>query len=223
MVCCAVEKKFKSKTGNKWGDRGSFVPKKNLYTLLDMADDVRTCVRRTADRSLLTNVTHAQDDDEEELRAALEALDGDDAAAGPSSAPTVEPCSLPATTQKLLRLITDDTTFMHAMGKMDIDTKKLPLGKLSTKQVDRGFEILSDIEDVIEGNKSRARLAELCSEFYTVIPHAFGRRQPPLIADRDTVQKKCTCWCSFRANVWFLRLMCPVGCCNWCRAPQSTC
>ena len=36
------EKKFRSKTRNKWSDRSSFKPAPGKYTLIDMADDDET-------------------------------------------------------------------------------------------------------------------------------------------------------------------------------------
>ncbi len=33
-------------------------------------------------------------------------------------------------------------------------------------------------------------MAELSSRFYTIIPHDFGRRIPPVMADHETLQKK---------------------------------
>ena len=35
-----------------------------------------------------------------------------------------------------------------------------------------------------------SRLSELTSRFYTIIPHDFGRRVPPVIRDSETLQKK---------------------------------
>ena len=37
---------------------------------------------------------------------------------------------------------------------------------------------------------SGAKLSELTSKFYTIIPHDFGRKVPPVIRDPETLQKK---------------------------------
>lgn len=51
-------------------------------------------------------------------------------------------------------------------------------------------QALEALEDAIKACETRSRLAELTSKFYTIIPHDFGRRTPPVIADLDTLQKK---------------------------------
>ena len=52
------------------------------------------------------------------------------------------------------------------------------------------LQALEAIEQAIKDKASRAELAKLCSTFYTIIPHAFGRSTPPVIADAETLQKK---------------------------------
>ena len=64
----------------------------------------------------------------------------------------------------------------------------MPLGKLSKSQIAKGFEVLEEMEDVIK--KKKGSLTELTSRFYTLIPHNFGRKRPPVIQDEDMLQKK---------------------------------
>ena len=52
------------------------------------------------------------------------------------------------------------------------------------------LQALEAIEDGLKSGVTRSRLAELTSKFYTIIPHDFGRRVPPVIADHETLQKK---------------------------------
>lgn len=70
------------------------------------------------------------------------------------------------------------------------DTKKMPLGKLSKLQIAKGFEALEAIEDALSSGAPQSRLAELSSTFYTIIPHSFGRKIPPVIGDHEKLQKK---------------------------------
>lgn len=79
--------------------------------------------------------------------------------------------------------------FKSQMVKFDLDVKKMPLGKLSSNQVDKGYAVLEEIGEALSSG-SRRSLEQLCSKFYTVIPHSFGRRTPPLIADNETLQQK---------------------------------
>ena len=45
-------------------------------------------------------------------------------------------------------------------------------------------------EELKSGRSSGSKLSELTSKFYTIIPHDFGRRVPPVIRDAETLQKK---------------------------------
>jgi poly [ADP-ribose] polymerase len=108
--------------------------------------------------------------------------------------------------------------FKQQMAKFELNVKELPLGKLSAAQVwelvfyfilnllsflisiylqydshvkvDRGFAVLEKISAAINQKASRGTFSQLCSEFYTVIPHAFGRRVPPIFDDAESVQQK---------------------------------
>ncbi|XP_021512719.1 protein mono-ADP-ribosyltransferase PARP3 [Meriones unguiculatus] len=103
----------------------------------------------------------------------------------------VKPCSLDPVTQKLITNIFSEEMFKDAMRLMDLDVKKMPLGKLSKQQIARGFEALEALEEAIThptgGSQS---LEELSSHFYTVIPHNFGRSRPPPINSPEILQAK---------------------------------
>mmetsp|Transcript_99538 Transcript_99538/g.171340 ORF Transcript_99538/g.171340 Transcript_99538/m.171340 type:complete len:632 (-) Transcript_99538:343-2238(-) len=91
--------------------------------------------------------------------------------------------------QAVMALITDKTMMANAMAELELDTKKMPLGKISKSQVKQGYEILSKIADAVE-KKNTKPLMELSSQFYTIIPHVFGMRQPPVINDSVMIKKK---------------------------------
>ena len=163
------EKKFKSKTSNKWSDRGNFKAKAGKYTLIEVEGD-------------------ADDAETQEIEDKLRAAD----ASRPKvkTSPRFAASTLPKATQEFIELIFNKNMFTRAMADFEIDTKKMPLGKLSKKQVSLGFEVLEELQEAIEGNKASATLAGLSSRFYTLIPHAFGRRVPPIIHTMEMLQKK---------------------------------
>ena len=70
-----------------------------------------------------------------------------------------------------------------------LDVKKMPLGKISKGQIAKGFDALEEIEKVLNSKKT-AKLPELTSDFYTVIPHDFGRQRPPVINNAEALQQK---------------------------------
>lgn len=104
---------------------------------------------------------------------------------------------LDAATQSLIRLIFDTDMFKDALKKYDIDVKKMPLGKLSKTQIAKGFEILEELEAVME-NKAKGSYADISSKFYTAVPHDFGRQRPRAIDTREALQQKydmlAVCW-----------------------------
>lgn len=63
----------------------------------------------------------------------------------------------------------------ESVVKVGYDIKRMPLGELSKETVLKGYQILRDIEAVLEG-KSKGNMADLSSQFYTNIPHNFGMK-----------------------------------------------
>ncbi|XP_048755792.1 protein mono-ADP-ribosyltransferase PARP3-like isoform X1 [Ostrea edulis] len=125
------------------------------------------------------------------IEMSLEDEDETDApaqAASKSSGPT-EKCTLDAPTQDLLKLIFNHDMFKDAMKSFDIDVKKMPLGKLSKTQLAKGFEVLEELEQAVD-SKNRKKMMDLSSRFYTVIPHDFGRKIPPVIDTLEIIRQK---------------------------------
>uniref|UniRef100_A0A8C3Q3Y0 Uncharacterized protein n=1 Tax=Geospiza parvula TaxID=87175 RepID=A0A8C3Q3Y0_GEOPR len=103
----------------------------------------------------------------------------------------VLPCTLDRATQDLVSLIFSSDMFRDAMQTMDIDVKKMPLGKLSKQQIARGFEALEELEAALREQPPQAtHLEELSSRFYTIVPHNFGRARPPTINSPELLRAK---------------------------------
>uniref|UniRef100_A0A7M4FND4 Poly [ADP-ribose] polymerase n=1 Tax=Crocodylus porosus TaxID=8502 RepID=A0A7M4FND4_CROPO len=101
------------------------------------------------------------------------------------------PCTLNKATQELVSLIFSNDMFKEAMQTMNLDVKKMPLGKLSKQQIAKGFEALEAIEQALQKpSQPSGQLEELSSHFYTVIPHNFGRTRPPSINTQEVLQAK---------------------------------
>ena len=106
---------------------------------------------------------------------------------------------LPKPVQRLIELIFDQQLFANTMRELDYDADKLPLGKLSKRTLEKGFEVLKDIGELLldpsiadsKHNMSWPDAIAACSNaFYTVIPHAFGRSRPPLISSEEKLRKE---------------------------------
>jgi len=154
-------KKFKDKTANNWNDRSSFKPKPNKYTLIE--------------------IDYGSDEPEKEKDTSEDSPKKDKKDATVST--------LNHRVQDVVKLIFDIKLMEHVMVEMEFDIKKSPLGKLTKKQIKEGYEVLKQIEEVLKiGSKSN--LSTLSSDFYTKIPHSFGRSIPPLISDLESLKKK---------------------------------
>lgn len=102
-----------------------------------------------------------------------------------------QPSKLDPETQDLISLCFDKDMFNSQLKKFEIDVKKMPLGKLSKTQIAKGFEVLEEIEEVLNGSKiNSSKINDLSSKFYTVIPQDFGRAKPPLIDSKEKLQQK---------------------------------
>ena len=155
------EKKFKAKTGNDWNQRESFQQKTGKYDMV-LIDHT---VKEEEHESL---VIKQKTDDEVEYK----------------------PSTLAKETRELIELLFEEDVYTDALMEFDIDVKRMPLGNLSKQQVERGVAVLEELEQVIKNNPSnRTQLARLSSRFYTTLPHDFGRRRPPVIANATMLQR----------------------------------
>ncbi|XP_025962317.1 protein mono-ADP-ribosyltransferase PARP3 [Dromaius novaehollandiae] len=159
------EKKFQEKTKNSWAARETFVAQPGKYTLIE--------VQPGAGREV-------------EVSLKVDDVDG-----GKVSKRRVLPCTLDKATQDLVSLIFSNDMFRDAMQTMNIDVKKMPLGKLTKQQIAKGFEALEELEAALREQPARAaHLEQLSSRFYTIIPHNFGRARPPPINSHDLLRAK---------------------------------
>ncbi|XP_036594429.1 protein mono-ADP-ribosyltransferase PARP3 [Trichosurus vulpecula] len=159
------EKKFWEKTKNHWTDRDNFVAHSGKYTLIEVqADD---------------------GEKGQEGTVKIDHVDGVQAGQW-----NVKPCTLDPATQELVSLIFSHDMFNDAMKTMNLDVKKMPLGKLSKQQIAKGFEALEALESALQKSSEAKQLEELSSRFYTIIPHNFGRKRPPPINSLEVLQAK---------------------------------
>lgn len=162
--------KFKDKTSNSWDDRANFVAKAGKYTLIEIERSAEAAAKAA------------------EVEEKLKAIDKEAAKIQPK-ARAVAPSKLHPSVERFMSLIFDHDMFKGAMASFDIDVKKMPLGQLTKTQVQKGYEALEELEAAIDSKKNKL-ITELSSRFYTLIPHAFGRRVPPPIDSHDLLQKK---------------------------------
>jgi predicted DNA-binding WGR domain protein len=101
-----------------------------------------------------------------------------------------KPSKLDNRIQELMKLFGDKETLNKSLISLELDTKKMPLGKLNSDQLKEAGNILGAIKIYIAGqNIDNSELIKLCNSFYTKIPYACGRKKPPLINTDDLVDK----------------------------------
>lgn len=164
----AFEKKFSDKTKNKWGPgiRDKFVDHgaaKKAYTLMDMAD-AEESAEPLPDVKIVDKTTKKE-------------------------GPKVRPCTLAPAVRDLLALCFNEDTITEQLVEFKIDTNKLPLGRVSKAQLEKGRDILEQIAKVLNGEE-KGNVKDLTGKFYTFVPHAFGRSVPPPINTLEAVQTK---------------------------------
>lgn len=185
VAMVAFEKKFKEKAGVIWSNRfdaptGS--RQKGYYTFIE---------RKYEDDS--------DDDDAECLPVASSS--GTSKNEGNDSPVKRADSALPKSVQRLMELIFNQQYFADTMMELDYDANKLPLGKLSKRTLEKGFDILKDLGELlmdpyVADNKHNMTwndaIAACSNAFFTVIPHAFGRSRPPTISSDEKLKKEIT-------------------------------
>ena len=99
-------------------------------------------------------------------------------------------CTLAKSVQDVMKILFDISEFEESVKEMQYDSRKCPLGKLTSKQILAGFDALKQIEAFIKGGKIGSGLARVCSDFYTRVPHDFGMRCPPIIRSPGQLKEK---------------------------------
>jgi len=105
--------------------------------------------------------------------------------------------TLPMTVQELVCLIFDVDRMKRAMMEFELNLEEMPLGKISKKQVTQAYVVLNDAQNLIEklaksAEDDRASIKQLIldssNKFYSMIPHNFGTRIPPMLEDAGLIK-----------------------------------
>ena len=215
------EKKFSDKTKNNWSERHDFVKVAGKYDLVgtDFGDNSEE--EDEVDYNIANDIDNRKQDGQKgekskETSAKKKSQASDNNSGGPSNGKEnkrsgskansnldVAECTLEIAVQDLIRMICDVKTMEAAAADIEFDTKRTPLGKISTEQIKLGYATLSQIASILKDEKriavsksrklptnNRRKLTELSSEFYTRIPHCTGMRAPPVINSPDLLECK---------------------------------
>ncbi|XP_012538492.2 poly [ADP-ribose] polymerase [Monomorium pharaonis] len=94
--------------------------------------------------------------------------------------------------QDLMRLIFDVAEMKKVMLEFEIDMDKMPLGKLSKKQIEKAYAVLTELQELLKkSNLDRTILIDASNRFYTLIPHNFGVSGPKILETMEEIKTKC--------------------------------
>ncbi|XP_076760551.1 poly-(ADP-ribose) polymerase [Xylocopa sonorina] len=94
--------------------------------------------------------------------------------------------------QDLMKLIFDEATMKKVMAEFEIDTDKMPLGKLSKKQIQKAYTVLTELQQVLKNkNVDSVQLVDASNRFYNLIPHNFGVSGPKILDTIEEINAKC--------------------------------
>ncbi|XP_071962763.1 poly [ADP-ribose] polymerase 1-like isoform X2 [Antedon mediterranea] len=98
--------------------------------------------------------------------------------------------TLPDEVQNLIRRIFDVKLMKQTLLEFEIDLQKMPLGKLSRKQIENAYAVLTELQKHVEQHATATALLDASNRFYTLIPHDFGLQKPPIIDNLDVIKSK---------------------------------
>ncbi|KAL1956257.1 hypothetical protein VTO42DRAFT_7517 [Malbranchea cinnamomea] len=171
----AFLKRFRKKSGLSWENRNG-KPKPGQYTYIER--------------------NYEEDDGEEESKKMNKKKE--DGALAEAEVKMPE-CTLPQPVQRVVGYIFNQQYWMSTMEAMDYDANKLPLGKLSKRTLQTGFQILKELSELVNdkdlflernGGTFYSWAERLSNQYLTVIPHAFGRRRPPILSTVPQIKRE---------------------------------
>lgn len=91
--------------------------------------------------------------------------------------------------QDLICMLFDIDAMKRTMVEFELDLTKMPLGKLSKKQIEQAYSVLSQTQNLLNNNETQeAKFVDISNQFYTLIPHDFGRKSPPIINNHELIK-----------------------------------
>ncbi|THH11380.1 hypothetical protein EW145_g694 [Phellinidium pouzarii] len=170
------KKQFRSKTGTAWEQRHGMVARPGKYTWLER--DFETSGKDDRGEGASQDIGKNKVKDEVEPEKIPDSV-------------------LPSEVQNLCRIIFNTSFIDAALSSMNYDANKLPLGKLSKATILKGFAALKSLSEVIENAATAAQFnafdnacSELSDQYYSIIPHVFGRNKPIVINTMPQLKKE---------------------------------
>lgn len=74
------------------------------------------------------------------------------------------------------------------MREFEIDLQKMPLGKISKEQITKAYKVLTELQALVDKKSSRLQFLDASNRFFTIIPHDFGMKTPPLLDNINVIK-----------------------------------
>ncbi|KAK7104156.1 poly [ADP-ribose] polymerase 1-like [Littorina saxatilis] len=97
---------------------------------------------------------------------------------------------LPKSLQDLICKIFDVDQMKKAMLEFEIDMKKMPLGKLSKRQIESAYKILTELQRLVDKKGTPTQFVDATNRFYTLIPHDFGMGKMKILDTAEAIRMK---------------------------------
>jgi poly [ADP-ribose] polymerase 2/3/4 len=138
------------------------------------------------------NYEESEDDDNGDSPAAGSRRGSKDTLVSSASSEQVE-SKLPKPVVNLMSLIFNTEYFTSTLAELEYDSSKMPLGKLSKKTVLQGYQALKQLSVLIVNSSSDAQaITALSNQYFSLIPHDFGRNRAPVLSQMDMIKKEVT-------------------------------
>lgn len=94
--------------------------------------------------------------------------------------------------QDLMRLIFDIEEMKKVMMEYEIDLDKMPLGKLSKKQITDAYNVLKELQVTLTSKPVQSyKIIDATNRFYTLVPHVFGHNEIKMLDSEQDIKMKC--------------------------------
>ena len=100
------------------------------------------------------------------------------------------PSKLPPKTQELVQMLFDVNSMKQTLMEFELDLEKMPLGRLSKKQLHDAYEVLTELNNLVVQGASNTEFIGLSNKFFTLVPHNFGMNKAPVIDTLEMIQHK---------------------------------
>uniref|UniRef100_A0A1I7XLR1 Poly [ADP-ribose] polymerase n=1 Tax=Heterorhabditis bacteriophora TaxID=37862 RepID=A0A1I7XLR1_HETBA len=93
--------------------------------------------------------------------------------------------------KEIIMMIFDVENMKSAMQGFELDLDRMPLGKLSKKQIMSAYKVLTKLQTILADEKPDPdKVLDASNSFYTLIPHNSGMKPPELLNNSKILKEK---------------------------------